>query len=191
MENLETDLVSRPRPTARRLEITPARRSDMPVIADMVRSSADWYRPFLDPKDMAEHEVDEEWQEKNFARRDFYVGRLRDEPIGTISIQYLGDYAYLGYIYLDVAHVGHGHGGRLMGFAEKIIRESNARGMSLIAHPKATWAKKAYLKYGFEIVAKNKQEVLAWQGGVLDEYYEEGFELYIYDFARQAAKERC
>lgn len=161
----------------------------MSTVARLVRSSADWYRPFVDEKDMAEHEVDAAWEEKNFARRSFYLGRLLGQAIGTISTQSLGDYAYLGYIYLDVDHVGKGHGRTLMKFAERQLRDSGKRGMALIAHPEATWAKKAYLKYGFEIAATEKEQVLQWQDGALKPYYEEGFQLYLFEFDR--AGERC
>ncbi|MCA9285652.1 MAG: GNAT family N-acetyltransferase, partial [Phycisphaerales bacterium] len=168
--------------TESKFEIRPADRSDMELVADFVRSSAEWYRPILDERDMAEHDVDEEWAELNFERRDFYVGYASGEPLGTVSLQYFGDYAYLGYIYLDVAHVGKGYGQRLMRFAERKAREKSMKGMVLIAHPEATWAKNAYLKYGFEIIETAKEGVLAWKEGVLKPYYEEGFELYRYSF---------
>lgn len=171
-----------------RLRIRPARREEMDLIAGFVRSSADWYAEFVDEEDMSEHDVDEAWAEKNFARRDFYLGFAGEVPVGTISIQYFGDFAYLGYIYLDVAHVGKGYGHDLMRFAEETAREAGMRGLALIAHPKAIWAKKAYLKFGFEIVETRKEGVLAWQDGVLEEYYEEGFQLYLLDLdAREAA----
>jgi len=155
----------------------------MEMIAGFVRSSADWYREIVDEKDMAEHDVGEAWARKNFERRDFYLGSAGGEPVGTISIQYFGDWAYLGYIYLDVNHVGNGYGGQLIDFAEREIRRAGARGMVLIAHPDADWARRAYLKYGFEIVETEKERVLAWEDGALKPYYEEGFELYVYDFS--------
>ena len=164
------------------LAIRPARRDEMTMVAGFVRSSAEWYRPLLDDKDMAEHDVDERWAQKNFELRDFYIGSTEGEPVGTISLQYFGDYAYLGYIYLDVAQVGRGFGQDLMRFAERKAREADMSGLALIAHPEATWAKRAYLKYGFEIVETEKARVLAWQDGVLRPYYEEGFELYLYRF---------
>lgn len=164
------------------LDVVPARRQDMARVADFVRSSADWYRPFVDEKDMSEHEVDESWAEENFRKREFYIGKAGGEAIGTISLQTFGSYAYLGYIYLDVDHVGNGYGRQLMEFAESVARDRGLRGMALIAHPEATWAKRAYLKYGFRIAATAKEEVLQWQGGTLRDYYEEGFELYLYDF---------
>jgi GNAT superfamily N-acetyltransferase len=168
----------------RRLSIRPATLEDMKLVASFVRSSADWYRPIVSEKDMAEHAVDDAWARKNFARRDFYVGTIGKGAIGTISLQYFRRYAYLGYIYLDVAHVGKGYGHRLMDFAQGVAKQHDVRGMALIAHPEATWAKKAYLKYGFEIVETDKEHVLAWEDGALRPYYEEGFELYLYEFAR-------
>jgi GNAT superfamily N-acetyltransferase len=170
----------------RRVDIRPATPNEMGLVADFVRSSADWYRPFVDESDMSEHDVGEEWAKKNFARRDFYIGRVDGDAIGTISVQYFERYAYLGYIYLDVAHVGKGYGQQLMDHAHAVARRAGVRGMSLIAHPEATWAKKAYLKYGFEIAEKERQRVLAWEDGALREYYEEGFELYLYDFDRRS-----
>lgn len=153
----------------------------MSTVAGFVRSSADWYRPIVDDKDMDQHEVDEAWARKNFLVRDFYIAHVGETPIGTISTQFFGDWAYLGYIYLDVDHVGQGHGRRLINFARDIVTQQGAVGMSLIAHPEAKWAKRAYLKYGFRIAETRKAEVLAWQDGALEDYYEEGFELYLYD----------
>lgn len=129
---------------------------------------------------MAEHDVDEAWAEKNFELRDFYIGYAGDTPVGTISIQYFGKVAYLGYIYLDTQHVGNGYGRKLIRFAERVAREAGADALALIAHPEAKWAKRAYLKHGFHIAEKKRERVLAWRGGALRPYYEEGFELYVY-----------
>ena len=164
------------------LAIRRARRSDMRQIADFVRSSASWYAEFVDASDMGEHEVDEAWEEKNFSLRDFYIGHADGEPVGTISLQVFGDYAYLGYIYLDVAHVGKGYGHTLMTFAESLVRRMGLRGMVLIAHPEATWATRAYEKFGFECIETDKDAILCWQDDCLKPYYEEGFELYRYAF---------
>ncbi len=158
--------------------ILPAKLSEMELVADFVRSSAEWYRPIVDEKDMGQHAVGPQWAKKNYELRDFYIGRIGDKPIGTISIQRFGDWAYLGYIYLDVAYVGLGYGGRLMRFAQDVAKKTGARGLCLIAHPKATWARKAYLKFGFEITETSRERVLAWKDGALRPYYEEGFELY-------------
>ena len=186
LETLASHAIARPNlatggPTpSRALRIRPASLAEMPAIADLVRSSADWYRPIVDDKDMTEHDVGPAWAEKNFRRRDFYLGLVDDEPVGTLSLQYFGSHAYLGYIYLDIEHVGQGHGQTLMRFAERVARERGMADMVLIAHPEASWAKRAYLKYGFEIIETDRERVLAWEGGALVPYYEEGFELYRY-----------
>lgn len=169
-------------------EIRRARREDMPKIAGFVRSSADWYRKIVSEDDMSEHDVDEKWQAENYRLRDFYIGSVDGESVGTISLQYFGDCAYLGYIYLDVKHVGKGYGHELMDFAENVARKRGMRKLALIAHPDATWAKRAYLKYGFEIVETEEERVKAWRDGALEPYYERGFELYLYDLiARRPA----
>lgn len=164
--------------------ILSAKKNDMPLIADFINSSADWYREFVHEKDMSEHEVDENWQKENYEMRDFYLGLTDDhEPVGTISLQYFGDYAYLGYVYLDVEHVGKGYGHKLMNFAKEKVASKDKQGMVLIAHPEAEWATKAYKKFGFKKICSRKEEVLKWNGGVLENHYEEGFELYLYEIA--------
>lgn len=173
---------SEPAPaTAPGLRIRPAQRRDIDVIVEAVKSSAEWYRPILDEKDMEEHEVDSAWAEENFRKRDFYIGEAGGESVGILSLQYFGEYAYLGYIYLFTEHVGQGFGQRLIRFAETTARRKGMKGMVLIAHPEATWARKAYLKYGFEIIETDRERILSWQDGVLRPYYEEGFDLYLYD----------
>ena len=77
--------------------------------------------------------------------------------------------------------MGKGFGQTLMSFAEKTARDAGMCGMALIAHPEAKWASKAYLKYGFEIAETDKDAVIEWNDGVLRHYYEEDFELYLYD----------
>ena len=160
------------------LEIRRAKLDDMPVVAEFIRSSSDWYEKFVDEKDMAEHDVDETWMTKNYFRREFYIGSNGEEDVGTISMQNLNGFAYLGYIYLDVKHVGKGYGHRLMEFAKHEAKRKGMKGLVLIAHPEASWAVKAYLKFGFKVVAKAKKEVLNWNNGSLKPYYEEGFHLY-------------
>ena len=160
------------------LEITRARWTDMPQVAAFIRSSAHWYEEIVDEKDLGEHHVDEAWIAKNYFRREFYLGKDDGKAIGTISLQVIKGFAYLGYIYLDVDQVGKGYGQQLMEFAKKEAKRRHLKGMVLIAHPKAKWATRAYLKYGFKKIATEKREVLSWNGGVLKPYYEEGFELY-------------
>ncbi|MGE0433501.1 MAG: N-acetyltransferase family protein [Planctomycetota bacterium] len=162
-----------------------ARPDDMMTVAGMVRSSAEWYRAIVDEKDMVEHEVGLEWARINFRRRTFFVGELDGEPFGTISMQTFGSWCYVGYVYLDVAFVGRGLGRVLLDYVADRARQMQLDGLSLIAHPRAEWATRAYLKFGFEKVASAPDEVLAWQDGVLGPYYEQDFELYLYDFAAE------
>lgn len=161
----------------------------METVAGFLRSTADWYREFLDEADMAEHDVPAEWKRRNFQRRDFYLGYAEGAPVGTVSLQYFGDYAYVGYVYLDASCVGRGYGRQLLEFAAGLASRKGMKGVALIAHPQATWATRAYLKFGFEKVAEARSEVLAWNDGVLADYYEEGFELYVYWLSQQAQVE--
>ncbi|MCA8923433.1 MAG: GNAT family N-acetyltransferase [Planctomycetes bacterium] len=166
--------------TAEELRIRPAAWDDMETIANFVRSTADWYRPFVSDEDMAEHEVPDAWKAENYARRDFYVGSVEGTPVGTISLQYFGDFAYVGYVYLSANQVGRGYGQELLEFATGLASRKGMRGVALIAHPEATWATRAYTKFGFELVAEEREDVLAWNDGVLRDYYEEGFQLFVY-----------
>lgn len=163
-------------------QIQPAKREDMHLVQKFVRSSADWYRPILDEKDMGEHEVDDTWAEQNFKRRNFYIGYARKTPVGTISMQnFQEDIVYLGYIYLDTKFVGRGYGARLIKYAKKKAEQDKRKQLALICHPEAAWAKKAYLKFGFKVSASQKRDVLSWNNGALQDYYEEGFELLTYN----------
>ncbi len=162
--------------------IRPAEREDMDMIADFIRSTADWYRPFCDEADMIEHDVDENWKEENFHRREFFLGLADEKAIGTISLQHFGDYGYLGYIYLSEKEVGKNYGQILMNFIEQIARDRGLKGLVLIAHPEANWAVRAYEKFGFKRILTEKSEIITWQDGALESYFEEGFHLFSYDF---------
>ena len=153
----------------------------MDTVAGFIRSSLEWYKPFIDEQDLGEHDVDEKWKEENFKRRDFYLGiNEKQQEVGTISLQHFDDIVYLGYIYLDVKFVGNGYGSQLIDHARKKAIDAGMRKMVLISHPKAEWAVKAYKKYGFRKVLSKKEDVLGYEGGFLKPYYEEGFELYEY-----------
>jgi GNAT superfamily N-acetyltransferase len=162
--------------------IHPATWDDASDVIDIIRSSASWYEELVDPGDLGEHLVDEAWARENFRRRDFHVGTVNDEVVGTISLQSVGRrFLYLGYVYLHVDHVGNGFGGDLLDFARDEGRRRGREALVLIAHPDAHWACRAYEKYGFRVIARERDEVLAWEGGWLEPYYEEGFHLFRYD----------
>jgi ribosomal protein S18 acetylase RimI-like enzyme len=170
-----------PRANTSTLNIKRCSLEDMPIVASLIRSSADWYRKFVAEKDMSEHDVGQAWIDRNFKKREFYLGRDENaEAIGFHSHQSFGKVAYLGYVYLDIKHVGKGYGKMLVDHARKISLEKGLEAMVLLAHPEATWATKAYEKYGFKRIASNKEQVKGWNNGMLDTYYEEGFDLYRY-----------
>lgn len=153
----------------------------MSKIARIISSSAKWYEPIIDEKDMKEHEVDDSWIDKNYTRRDFYIAQdPSGEEIGTISMQYFGNTTYLGYIYVHAEKTGNGYGKKLIKFAEEQAKEKGQESLILIAHPKATWATKAYERYGFKKKFDSKEKVLNYKEGLLEPYYEEGFHLYEY-----------
>jgi len=165
--------------TRPKLQIRPAELEDMPLVASMIRSSADWYAQFVSPADLAEHYVDRSWQLRNYRRREFYLGyNEAGEAVGTLSLQYFGDYAYIGYLYLDTAHMGHGYGRSLLDFARQQALEKQCQGLCLLAHPQADWAVRAYTKYGFSCHSQTAKAILSWNDGALRPYYEAGFDLY-------------
>ena len=166
------------------MEIRRAEWDDMDEISDFIRSSEAWYQAIIHEKDMGEHSIGADWAEKNFKRREFYVGVADGKKVGTISIQDFGRVLYLGYIYINTDYVGKGFGHQLMAFAEAEGKRRGKDAMVLIAHPKATWAVKAYRKFGFDLQLSHKADILNWEKGVLEDYYEEGFQLYSYDLTK-------
>jgi len=179
-QDTNTAVLDRPNHDAS-LEMEPADWSDMSDVVEIIRSSASWYEDLVEPEDFSDHLVDLEWAKENFRRRDFFVARLGDEVIGTVTLQNVGeDHVYLGYVYLHEDQVGNGFGRDLLDFARDETRRRERKSMVLIAHPEAVWACRAYGKYGFEVIARGRDEILGWEGGWLEPYHEEGFELYQY-----------
>lgn len=166
---------------AESLQIEEAEPADAPAVAELISSSAEWYEDLVKPEDLGEHRVDEAWARENFRRRDFYVGRLRDEIAGTISLQEVdGEHLYLGYVYLHTDHVGNGFGRDLLEFAVAELRRRGRRAMVLIAHPDAVWAVKAYQRFGFRPIARDKDAILDWKDGWMEPWFEDGFHLFEY-----------
>ncbi len=164
------------------LTIAPATPANMSAVVDIIRSSADWYEEFVEPEDMTEHQVDAKWARENFEKRDFYVARVDDDIVGTITMQEVDeDHIYLGYVYLHTDHVGQGYGGMKLDWAAEETRNRGRKAMVLIAHPEAEWAVRAYEKFGFRLVTDDREEILAWADGWMKPYYEEGFHFYQYD----------
>ncbi len=161
-------------------KVRPATPDDLPAIVEAICSSAAWYRPFVHPDDLDQHEVDLSWAQKNFEHRDFYVAEREGNVVATITLQNAGDYSYLGYVYVHADHTRQGLGPAMLRFAEAESVSRGDRGMVLLAHPKATWACKAYLRFGFEVTATTDAEVLRWNDGFLEPYHERGFHVFSY-----------
>lgn len=163
------------------LRFEKAKFKDMKRISNIISSSAEMYRPFVNDDDFAEHMPDETWRSRNYFRRDFYLARdACGENVATISLQNLNGHAYLGYVYIDIEHTGKGYGRQLLDHAKEYALSRDLEGMFLIAHPKAKWATKAYTRYGFSLKETSKGKILEWNKGALKPYYEEGFHLYYY-----------
>lgn len=164
---------------ARAVSLRPTRLHELDAVVDILNSTADWYRPFTDPKDLkTQHEVDMVWARENMQKREFWSAKLDDDVVGVLTLQDAGDAMYLGYVYVHENHVGKRIGRRLLDHAAAESRKRGKRGMVLIAHPEATWAIRAYRKYGFECIAASEADVLAWNDGWLKPYYEKGFQLW-------------
>lgn len=139
------------------------------------------YAPLVDPEDMDQHDVEDSWFKENLRKREFLVLEFEGEVAGVLTLQDTGEHLYLGYVYLHVDFTGRGLGKVLLHRAWDEAQRRGKRGMVLIAHPDATWAVKAYERYGFQCIAADREHVLAWNDGWLAPYYEEGFHLFAYE----------
>jgi GNAT superfamily N-acetyltransferase len=162
------------------LELRPTIRPQLPAVVEILRSTVDWYRPFTDPEDLAtQHDVDLAWAHENFEKREFWSATIDGRVVGVLTLQDAGDHLYLGYVYVHADYVGRRIGRKLLDHAHEEARRRGKEGMVLIAHPGAKWATKAYTKYGFECVATDDDDVLAWNDGWLEPYHETGFQLWV------------
>lgn len=167
------------------LTLRPATDTDTEDIIRFINSSVEWYKSIIDENDLDQHEVSEEWVKENLKEREFFVASVDGVPVGTLSLQFFGDYAYLGYVYIDVNYVGKGYGSKLLCYAKEESLRRGMKGMVLIAHPQATWAIKAYQKFGFELKYRERETILNWNNGCLKPYFEEYFMLFMYDLENE------
>lgn len=161
-----------------RVDVKRASLREMDLAADIIRDTAEWYRPIVDPKDMAEHAVDDDWAARNFLQRECYLGRIGNEVVGFLTLQHCGEYIYVGYTYVPKRFVGRGVGRRLLTHAREVAKERGYRGVVHIGHPDATWAVRAYEKLGYDIILRDREDVLNWNSGFLRPFYEEDFVLF-------------
>jgi len=165
-------------PSRPRTRIRKTVESDGDAIADILRSSADWYESFVDEDDMDQHAVADTWFAENFEEREFWTLERGGEVAGVLTIQDAGRDLYLGYVYVHVDHVGAGLGRKLLEHARRLGWQRGKENLVLLVHPEANWAIRAYEKFGFEPHLTTDEDVLAWNGGWLTDYHESGFHLY-------------
>lgn len=164
------------------LTIRRATDDDKAYIIHVINSSLAWYTSLIDKNDLGDHAVNDAWAMQNMADREFFIAESEGCAVGTLSMQFFNDYAYLGYVFIDAQEVGKGFGRKLLEFAELEAKKHNMKGLALLAHPQASWAIKAYQKFGFKLICRDKKDILAWNQGVLKPYYEEFFMLFLYHF---------
>ncbi|MEX2684718.1 MAG: GNAT family N-acetyltransferase [Candidatus Sigynarchaeota archaeon] len=157
-------------------EFVRATRDMMVHVQDIINSNYHLYEGIVDPRDAGEHWVDGAWAERNFATREFYL--LREvgttNYIGFGSFQVLGDFAYVGYLYVRYGHHQHGYGKKIISFLERRALDAGVHDLRLFVNEKATWARKFYGKMGFTVFLSRKEDILQFNGGIMAPFYEEG-----------------
>jgi GNAT superfamily N-acetyltransferase len=131
------------------------------------------YEGIVDPVDLSEHVVDEQWAERNFKIREFYVARAENQYVGTASYQNLGNFAYIGYFYIKNQFHGKGYGRGLMQFLELRAMTDHLPQLTLFANPKSLWAVKFYERLGFTVKTGDKKEILEMENGIFKLFYEQ------------------
>lgn len=149
-------------------------------ITEVLRSSADWYEDLVEAEDMDQHDVSDTWFRSNFDRREFWALEREGRVVGVLTLQDAGRALYLGYVYVHVDQVGRGLGRLLLEHARRVGWQRGKESLVLLVHPEASWATRAYEKFGFELHCDSKDSVTRWNAGWMAPYYEEGFHLYRY-----------
>ncbi|HMF33339.1 MAG TPA: GNAT family N-acetyltransferase [Candidatus Lokiarchaeia archaeon] len=152
-----------------------ASQSLMGDVRACINTNYDLYEPIVDPVDLQEHFVDEAWAERNFAIREFYLGRDSDlgRFVDMASYQNLGEFAYIGYFYVQREFQRQGYGRAMMGFLEMRAKYDNLSDLRLFCHPKSTWACEFYTACGFHVLTADKGEIIALNDGVMAPFYEQ------------------
>ncbi|MHA1745334.1 MAG: GNAT family N-acetyltransferase [Promethearchaeota archaeon] len=146
----------------------------MPEVVKILNSTYFLFKDlFTDPADLQEHHVDEAWIAQNFPIREFFLARVDGEYVGFISYQNLKSYAYIGYLYIRKGFFRRGFGRNLMHFVEMRAKLDKLPEIWLFVHNKAEWARQAYNRMGFEVMATTAEEIFVIDEK-LKEYYETG-----------------
>jgi GNAT superfamily N-acetyltransferase len=157
-------------------EIVRATRDMMVHVRDIINSNYRLYAGIVDARDLSEHEVTDAWADRNFKIREFYL--LREDGkggyAGAGSFQVLGNFAYVGYLYVRYGHQRRGIGQTLISFLERRTIEAGVRDLRLFVNEKASWARKFYARMGFTVFLSRKEDIMGLDGGIMAPFYEEG-----------------
>ncbi len=157
-------------------EIVRATRDMMVHVQDIINSNSSLYEGIVDARDLSEHQVDDAWADRNFKIREFYLLREcgSDLFIGLGSFQVLGNFAYVGYLYVRHGLQQRGHGHALVSYLEQRAIEAGVRDLRLFVNEKASWARNFYARMGFTVYLSRKEDILGLDGGIMAPFYEEG-----------------
>ena len=156
-------------------QIVRATRELMDEVRACINSNSELYENISDPQDISEHNVSNEWAERNFQIREFYLLQedISGDYLGEGSFQVLGTFAYIGYFYIKADYQQQGLGRQLMAFLEQRTLDEGIHDLRLFVHKRATWARAFYAKLGFMPLFDSKRKILAIDDGIMKPYYEE------------------
>ncbi|MHA1392880.1 MAG: GNAT family N-acetyltransferase [Promethearchaeota archaeon] len=146
----------------------------MQEAAEIIKSNYDLYKDFIHEEDLPEYLPDQNWIDKNYAMREFYLLKYKDKYIGVSSFQKIENFAYIGYFFIKNGFHRKGFGTILLRYIEYIAKMENLNEIFLFTHPEADFALNFYKKHGYEIIETDRENILRFRGGILKDFYEKG-----------------
>ncbi len=158
------------------IEIVRATREMMVHVQNIINSNSHLYAGIVDARDLGEHSVTDAWADRNFKIREFYLLQEdgQGEYVGTGSFQVLGDFTYVGYLYVRYSCQRRGLGQALVSFLGQRAMEAGVQDLRLFVNEKASWARDFYARMGFTVFLSRKEDILSLDGGIMTPFYEEG-----------------
>lgn len=141
-------------------------------VVDILNSNSPLYRPIvLDAATSDEVDVTLEWAENNFSKREFYIIRDEGSSVGFATYQNLGKFSYIGYFFIRFSEHRKGYGHSLMNFLQLRTMTENLPEIRLFVHQEAHWAIQFYQKLGFEILSREKAEIIQMDDHLMESFY--------------------